>query len=145
MASLIFDSFLDDLVKGGINFATDTFQVMLVASTYDATTNKGVHTRRSNVTGEVTGTGYTAGGKQTTPTCTKDTALHREDITFSNVTWSTSTITARACVIFKLAGGTLPGTPANDPLIAYVDFGQDVSSTAAAFSVTFSSALRFQN
>ena len=143
MASLIYTSMLDDLVRGNIDFDTDTFHVMLVTSSYSP--NKATHTKRSDVTNEVVGTGYTAGGKVTSVTPTKDTILHREDLSFSNVTWNTATITARACVIYKLVGGTLPGTPANDPLIAYVDFGQDVSSTAAAFAVTFSSALRFQN
>lgn len=143
MASMIYDAFLDNLVKGGINFATDTFKVILVKSTYDPSASKGTHDNYTNVTGgsfEVTGTNYNAGGLATTPTCTKDTALHREDITFTNVTWSTSTITARACIIYKVGSDA-----AHSWLIAYVDFGQDVSSTAAAFSVTFSSALRFQN
>lgn len=143
MASLIYDSMLDDLVRGLIDFDSDTFHVMLVTASY--TPNKGTHTRRSQVTaGEATGTGYTAGGLPTTVTCTKDTTNHREDLTFSNVTWNTATVTANACVIYKLTAA-LPGTPANDPLVAYVDFGQNVSSTAAAFAVTFSSALRFQN
>lgn len=144
MASLIYDSMLDDLVRGAIDFDTDVFHVMLVTSSYSP--NKGTHLKRTTPAAfEVTGTGYTAGGLPTTVTCTKDTTAHQENLTFSNVTWTTATITARACVIYKLAGGVLPGTPANDALVAYVDFGQDVASTAAAFAVTFSSALRFQN
>lgn len=144
MASIIYDSMLDDLVKGGIDFDTDVFHVMLVTDAYSA--NKGTHLKRTSPAAfEVTGTGYAAGGLATTVTCTKDTTNHREDLTFSNVTWNTATITARGCVIYKLAGGVLPGTPGNDALIAFVDFGQNVSSTAAAFAVTFSSALRFQN
>jgi hypothetical protein len=139
MASLIYDNFLDSLVKGGFNFSTDTIKVLLVTSTFVA--NKGTQLSRADVTNEVVGTGYTAGGNPTTVTCTKDTTNHREDLTFSNVTWNTATITARAAIIYKSAGGTAAG----DVLVAYVDFGQDVSSTAAAFSVTFSSALRFQN
>lgn len=139
MASLIYDSFLDDLVNGNINFAVDTIKVLLVTSVYAP--NKATHLRRSDVTNEVTGTGYAAGGLPSTVTCTKDTTNHQENLTFSNVTWNTATITARAAVIYKDAAGVANASP----LIAYVDFGQDVSSTAAAFSVTFSSALRFQN
>jgi hypothetical protein len=138
MSSLIYDNFLDVIVKAGINFSSDTIKVALVQSGY--TPNKGTHSFFSDLTNETTGTGYTAGGLATTPTATKDTTNHREDLTFSNVTWNTATITARAAVIYKSTG--VAGT---SPLIAYVDFGQDVSSTAAAFSVTFSSALRFQN
>jgi len=139
MASIIYDSMLDDLVKGVFDFDNDSFYVMLVTSTYSP--NKGTHNRRDDVTNEVVGTGYTSGGVVSTTTINSDTTNHREDISFSNVSWATATITARAAVIYCGKGGASSG----DPLIACVDFGQDVSSTAAAFSVTFSSALRFQN
>lgn len=138
MASLIYNKAIDALVRAGINFSSDTFKVMLVTSSY--TPNKDTHEDRADVTNEVTGTGYTAGGVATTPTITLDTTNDRVDITFSNVSWASATITARAAVIYKSTG-----TAANDTLIAYVDFGSDVSSTNAAFAVTFSSALRFQN
>jgi hypothetical protein len=138
MASLIYNKAIDALVRAGINFASDSFKVMLVTSSY--TPNKDTHEDRADVTNEVTGTGYTTGGVATTPTITLDTTNDRVDITFSNVSWASATITARAAVIYKSTG-----TAANDTLIAYVDFGSDVSSTNAAFAVTFSSALRFQN
>lgn len=145
MTSLIYDSYMDDLVRGNVDMDSDTFYVMLVTSSY--TPSKASHTKRSDVTNEVgtSGTNYTTGGKSTTVTPGLDTTNHRLDLTFSNVSWATSTITARACVIYKLNGGVLPGTAANDPLVAYVDFGQDVSSTNATFAITFSSALRLQN
>lgn len=138
MASLIYNKFLDNVVRGSFNFASDTFKVMLVTSSY--TPNKDTHEDRADVTNEVSGTGYTTGGTATTPTITLDTSNDRVDLTFSNVSWASATITARAAVIYKSTG-----TAANDLLVAYVDFGSDVSSTNAAFAVTFSSALRFQN
>jgi hypothetical protein len=138
MASLIYNKFLDNVVRGAFNFASDTFKVMLVTSSY--TPNKDTHEDRADVTNEVSGTGYTAGGTATTPTITLDTSNDRVDLTFSNVSWASATITARAAVIYKSTG-----TASTDLLVAYVDFGSDVSSTNAAFAVTFSSALRFQN
>lgn len=143
MASLIYDSMMEDLVRGAIDFDTDVFYVMLVTNTY--TENKGTHKKRSDVTGEVgtTGTNYAVGGLATVVTPTLDTVNHRLDLAFSNVTWNNATITAKGAVIYKRTGAG--AQPANDPLVAFVDFGQNVSSTAAAFAVTFSSALRFQN
>ena len=138
MASLIYNKAIDNLVRAAIDFATHSFKVMLVTSTYSP--NKDTHEDRADVTNEVVGTGYTAGGVATTPTITLDTSNDRVDITFSNVSWASATITARAAVIYKSTG-----TAGTDLLIAYVDFGSDVSSTNAAFAVTFSSALRFQN
>ncbi|UTC29863.1 hypothetical protein BAJUN_02330 [Bajunvirus bajun] len=138
MASVIYDSFMQDLATAGLNMDTDTFKVALVTSAYVA--DKGLHDRFNDITGEVVGTGYTQSGQVSDGTLTLDTALHRLDITFGNVTWAGSTLTARGCVIYKVGA-----TPALSPLVAYVDFGQNVSSTSAAFAVTFSSALRLQN
>lgn len=139
MTSLIYDSYMDDVNKGNIVPNTDTFYVMLVTSSY--TPNKATDTKRNAVTNEVSGTGYTTGGAASTATLTLDTTNHRSDLSFASVSWTTATITARAAVIYKHRGGASSA----DNLVAYVDFGSDVSSTAATFSVTFSSPLRFQN
>jgi len=139
MASIIFDSFLDDVMHGNITPASDTFFVMLVTSAYAP--DKAAHTKRSNVTNEVVGTGYTAGGQAIGLTLTKDTVNHREDLTFANVNWATATITARGAVIYKHRGGAA----AADELVAYIDFGSDITSTGGTFSENLSSPLRYQN
>ena len=138
MASLIYNSCLDDTVKGSIDFDTDTFKMILVTSSYTAAKT---HAKRSDVTNEVSGTGYTTGGNAAAATATKDNTNNREDITFAITSWTTATITARAGVIYKSRGGLASA----DELVAYVDFGADVTSTAGTFSVTISSPLRFQN
>ena len=112
---------------------------MLVTSTY--TPDKGAHLKRSDVTNEVTGTGYSSGGTAVTCTVAKDTTNHKETWTFSNPSWASSSITARAGVIYKSRGGLASA----DELVAYVDFGADVTSTNDTFSVTLSSPLTFQN
>jgi hypothetical protein len=141
MASIIYDSMMEDLVRGAIDFDTDSFFVMLVTDQY--TPSKGTHKTKSQVGFQVgtTGTNYAEGGLSTTVTPTLDTVNHRLDLAFSNVTWSNATITAKGAVIYKKVGSDASAMP----LVAYVDFGQNVSSTAAAFAVTFSSSLRFQN
>lgn len=138
MASLVYNKAVEAILTGGVDFDTDEFKVLLVTSSY--TPDKDAHEDRADVTNEVVGTGYTAGGVVTTVTVTPDDANDRVDVTFSNVSWEDATITARAAIIYKSTG-----VAADDTLIAYVDFGSNVSSTNAAFAVTFSSALRFQN
>ena len=137
MASLIYNSAIDDIVRGAIDADTDTFKAMLVTSSY--TPNKDTHDKRDDVTNEVTGTGYTAGGVTTACTVTKDTANDRVTLQFAAVSWATSTITARALVIYKSTG-----TASTDNLVAYNDFGSDVSSTAGTFSVA-ASTITLQN
>lgn len=139
MASIVFDSALEDSARGAVDFDTDVFKAMLVTSTY--TPSKGTHTKRSDVTNESSGTGYTAGGATVAATVTKDTTNHRLDVSFANPSWTSATITARGAVIYKSRGGASSA----DELVAYVDFGSDVSSTNGTFAVTFSGPLRFQN
>lgn len=138
MASLIYTSFLEDLARGAIDMDTDTFRVLLTTSAY--TENKDTHLKRSDVTNEVTGTGYTAGGVVTTITVTKDTVNDRLDITLGAVSWPSSTITARKAVYYKARGGAATA----DELVAVNDFGSDVTSTGATFSLALST-VRFQN
>jgi hypothetical protein len=137
MASLIYNSAIDDIVRGAIDADTDTFKALLVTSSY--TPNKDTHDKRDDVTNEVTGTGYTAGGVTTACTVTKDTANDRVTLQFAAVSWAASTITARALVIYKSTG-----TASTDNLVAYNDFGSDVSSTSGTFSVA-ASVVTLQN
>jgi hypothetical protein len=137
MASLIYNSAIDDMARGAIDFDSNSFKALLVTSSY--TPNKDTHDKRDDVTNEVTGTGYTAGGVTTACTVTKDTANDRVTLQFAAVSWATSTITARALVIYKSTG-----TASTDNLVAYNDFGSDVSSTSGTFSVA-ASTITLQN
>jgi hypothetical protein len=138
MASLIYNSAIDDMARGAIDFDTDTFKAMLVTSTY--TPNKDTDLKRSAVTNEVTGTGYTAGGVACACTVTKDTANDKVTLQFASVSWAASTITARALVYYKSRGGASSA----DELVAYDDFGSDVSSSGGTFTVT-ASTITLQN
>lgn len=128
MASFVYLSFDDDLTRGNIDVDTDTFYVMLVTSSY--TPNKTGHDRRDDITNEVTGTGYTAGGIAVTPTVTKDTANNRVTIVFPSANWANATITAAGAVIYKRRGGASSA----DELVAFNDYGGNVSSTNSNFS-----------
>ncbi len=139
MASLIYDSFPFDTQEGNVVPATDTFYMMLVDATY--VPNKKTDTKRSDVTGEVAGAGYAAGGKVVTCAVVNDTATDRTTLSFGAVSWAGSTITARACVIYKHRGGLASA----DELVAYGDFGANITSTGGTFTATETSPLIFQN
>ena len=138
MASLIYNSCLNDMATGAIDFDTNSFKIELVTSSY--TPNKDTHTKRSDVTNEISGTGYTAGGVSTAVTVTNDTANDRIDINFADVSWSSATLTAAAAVIYKTTG-----TSSTDNLVAYLDFGGNVTSTNGTFTLDITSPLRIQN
>lgn len=138
MTSLVYNSALDDIAKGNIDVDSDTIKCMLVTSSY--TENKDSHTKRSDITNEVTGDGYTAGGVEVDITVSKDTANDRVEIELGDAVWPTSTITARKAVYYKSRGGASSA----DEIIAVNDFGSDVTSTADTFTVA-ASTIRFQN
>jgi len=129
-----------DVNSGAIDFSANTFYVLLCTNAY--TPNKDTQTKRSDITGEVAaGGGYTTGGQAVTPTVTLDTANDRVDITFADVTWGASTITARYAVIYRRRGGASSA----DELVAACDFGSDISTTAGTFTLDFTGPLRYQN
>ncbi len=139
MASLIYNSAIDEMARGDIDFDTDTFKAMLVTSSY--TPNKDTHEFRDDVTNEAPATGnYVAGGETSTVTVTKDTANDKVTIQFGAVSWSSSTITARGCVYYKSRGGASSA----DELVAYNDFGSDVSSSGGTFAIA-ASTITLQN
>lgn len=140
MASLTYTSFYYDLARGAIDADTDSFKIMLVTSSY--TPSKSGHTKRSDVTNEVAaGGGYATGGIAIACTVAIDTVNHRVTFTFANVNWPTATILAAAAVIYKSRGGASSA----DELVAYVDFGGNIISTADTFSVTLTSPITIQN
>jgi hypothetical protein len=120
----------NDLALDLDDTTADRFKVMLVTSSY--TPDFGTHDFKADVTNEVVGTGYTAGGESlTSVTLTQSGGT----ITFDadDVTWASSTITARGAVIYD-------DSLASDPLIAYIDFGADKSSSAGDFVLSFNAS-----
>lgn len=120
--------------NGLIDFDTDTIKVALCTSSY--TPAQDTHDFFNDVTNEVSGTGYTAGGAtlaSASITYTGGTNVLKLD--GADTSWTTSTITARYAVIYKSTG-----TAATSPLIAYVDFGADVISSAGTLQITWDAA-----
>ena len=117
---------------------TDTFKMLLVTSSYTADKT---HDKRNDITNEVSGTGYTAGGNACTPTVTQDNTNSRVTIDLTVTSWPSSTITARGGVVYKSRGGASSA----DELVCYLDFGADVSSTAGTFAVLVADPMVLQN
>ena len=126
------------MARGLIDFDTDTFKVLLTTGAYAE--NKDTHTRLSDITGEVTGAGYTAGGGAAAFTVTKDTVNDRIEISLGAASWANATITARKAVYYKSRGGAASA----DEIVAVIDFGADITSTAGTFSLG-ASTIRLQN
>lgn len=128
-----FDLLQESLLGGLINWSSDTIKVMLCTSTY--TPNKATHQYKSSVTNEVaSGGGYTTGGI-TLSSKTIGTTSSVTKLAASNVSWTTSTITARYAIVYKSTG-----TDSTSPLIRYGDFGSSVSSAGGNFDINWNAA-----
>jgi hypothetical protein len=114
-----------------IDWDTDTIKVALCTSSY--TPNQDTHDFFNDITNEVSGTGYTAGGKTLTASAPSyDTASNEVRMDANDVEWTESTITARYAIVYKSTG-----TASTSPLIGYVDFGEDKVSSAGLFKIAW--------
>ena len=131
MANVIYDSFLADMAAGNCN-TSHSYKMMLVSSSY--TEDRAAHTKRSNITGEVSGTGYTAGGIAVTLSFAVNTGTHIGTLTIGGGSWTSSTITARKAVVYRTRGGASSA----DELVCCIDNGVDISSSSSTLSVAAS-------
>ena len=131
MADVIYNDFKKNIMNGTIDLDTNTIRVMLVTSSY--TPDQDTHEFKDSVTNEVVGTGYTAKGAElANKTVTADDTDNEGVFDADDVTWSSSTITARGAVIYKDTG-----TAGTSPLICYLDFAADKSSSNGDFTIAW--------
>lgn len=128
MADLIFTSFKKGCADGTFDLDADTIKCALLTSSYTPDATDVVF---ADLSGEVTGTGYTAGGVTlTNVTWTISGTAAKLDA--DDPTWTDATITARYAAFYK--SGTA-GSLTN-PLICLLDFGTDKGVTGGTFGIT---------
>jgi hypothetical protein len=133
MPSKLYGQFLQQALNKEIDWDTDTIKVALLSNAY--TPDQDAHNYFDDVVAnEVTGTGYTQGGNTlANKTNTYNSATNVIVLDADDTTWSSSTITARYAVVYDAS----PATNATRPLIGYVDFGSDQSSSNGNFTITW--------
>lgn len=113
-------SFKKELYQGVHDLSTDILKIAL----YTASANLNADTTVYTITGEVSATGYTAGGSVLTGV-TIESSGSVAYVNFANVSWA-ATITARCALIYNASQG--------NKSIAVLDFGSD--KTSSAFTIT---------
>jgi hypothetical protein len=108
-------SFKTQLYTGVHNLLTDTLKIALYTANADLNESTTVYT----TSGEVTGTGYTAGGVVLTGV-TLESSGSTAYVNFANVVFNAS-VTARCALIYNVTQG--------NKSIAVLDFGSDKTST----------------
>ena len=124
-------SFKQELLTGTHNFTNssgNTFRLALYTNSASFTAATTAYTTSN----EVSGTGYSAKGAaltNVTPTTSSTTAL----TDFADVTFGSSTITARGALIFN-------DSASGDPTVLDLDFGSDKESSSGDFVIVFPTA-----
>lgn len=121
------------------NFAVGTPYIYKIAL-YTANANLNQSTLTYTTTGEVVGTGYTAGGSTLTviPPQTDDYTAY---LSFATVTWNPASFTCRGALIYNST---------TNAAVAVLDFGADKTPTTS-FTITFptnnaaNAIIRFSN
>lgn len=133
MADAVFNPTKVFILNADIDFSVDTLKLLLVTSSYSP--NIDSHDFRNDITNEVAnGNGYTTGGATLSGvSVTQDSTDDEAVVDASDVSWTSSTITARGAVLYKSRGGASSA----DELIAYFDFGSDKSSSNGTFTVAW--------
>lgn len=123
-------SFLKQLLEGVHDFRSvggDTFKMAL----YSESANLNINTTAYTTDGEITASGYTAGGIVLTnvnPSIYNSYAISD----FDDVSW-TANITARGALIYN----TTPAHTYSNPSVVVLDFGMNRLSTNGVFRVQF--------
>lgn len=112
----------------------DTIKCALTTSSY--VPDRDTHDFFNDVTNEISGTGYSAGGDTlVTTTATYDTASDQVRIDSDDAQWTSASFTARIAVVYKDSAGA----SSTDPLIIFVDFGGDETVASGTFTIQWDS------
>jgi hypothetical protein len=126
ITSALCNSYKQEILEG-VHASTDTYKIAL----FDSNAGLSATTTAYSTSGEVEGTGYTAGGETLTG-FTTGLSGSTAYLTFSDPSWANSTITARGCMIYN--------SSKSNKAVAVFNFGQNVSSVNGTFTVDFPGA-----
>ena len=130
MASIVYNRFKTNLLKGLVDFSGSGSHSVFVALLTSSYTPNADHNYWTTISGsETSGAGYVAGGmvlgnKSVTQDDTDDEGVFDADDT----TWTTSTITAFYAALYD-------NTLNTKDLICLIDFGSNQSSSAGNFTI----------
>ena len=126
ITTAICNSYKQEILEG-VHSSTDTYKIALYTSsaTLDASTTA------YSATNEVSGAGYDAGGKTLTG-YVSGLSTGTAYITFDDPSWTSSTITARGCLIYN--------SSKSNKAVAAFDFGSDVISVSGNFTIDLPAA-----
>lgn len=131
----LYGGFFTALCNKEIDWNSDTIKAMMTTASY--TPNQDTHDYKDDVTNEVSGTGYSAGGATLANcTITYTGATNKLKLDADDASWSSSTITlpiSGSVIVYDSS----PGSDSTRPLVCYMTTDTAVASTAGTFTVAW--------
>lgn len=129
----MYGGFLTASFNKEIDWNTDAIKAMMTTASY--TPDQDTHDYKNDVTNEVTGTNYTAGGATISNcTITYTAGTNKLKLDGDDVSWASSTITlpiSGSVVVYDSS----PGADSSRPLVCYMTTDTQVASTSGTFTV----------
>ena len=119
---------INAIINETLNSSAGNFYAMLLGTGY---TPSAAHSFRSNLTNEVTGTGYTAGGVAAPLTITRDDATDKTIIRAEQIILTGVTASPRYVVYYQRLGGAATA----DRVLMIVDWGVVYPANGAAYPI----------
>lgn len=126
ITTAICNSYKQEILEG-VHASGDTYKIAL----YTDSATLGATTTAYSTTNEVSGTGYTAGGNTLTG-FSSGLSSGTGYVTFSDPSWTSSTITARGCLIYNASK--------SNKAVAVFDFGENVVSVSGTLTIDLPAA-----
>lgn len=126
ITTAICNSYKQEILEG-VHASGDTYKIAL----YTDSATLSASTTAYSTTNEVSGTGYTAGGN-TLSGFSSGLASGTGYVTFSDPSWTSSTITARGCLIYNASK--------SNKAVAVFDFGENVVSVSGTLTIDLPAA-----
>ena len=118
-----------NMLSGAEDFNSPSPYVYKIAL-YNAVATLNSETTAYTTQDEITGTGYTAGGKVLFPTIGSDPSNNWAYVTFANVTWSPASFTTSGALIYNAT---------TNASVAVLNFGGE-KSASSSFTIEFPAA-----
>lgn len=142
VTSLLYGKFFGNVLGGetagetrAVDILSDSIKVSLHTSSY--VPNQDTHEFFSDLTNEVVGAGYSAGGVVlATKTWVYTAGTNTMTFDADDAAWPGSTITARFGVVYD----DTPVGAGNKILIGYIDFGVDQATAGGTFTIQFNTS-----
>lgn len=136
LSSKYFGKFFTAVGNKEHDLDTDVYKLMLTTSSY--TPDQDVHDYKNDVTNEVSGTGYTAGGATVgSIAMSYNAGTNVWSFDGLDVSWSSATIAnARYAVLYNSS----PGSDATRGLVLVIDLDANISVTAGTLTIQWNAS-----